>query len=131
MHEELENESDLKLLGIYMSDPASLEGKAAEALLRYRQYLATKAYNRWLIILTIVLALSAASQSLAAWTPTLIALRQPGTSRQAGEVRARPADDERSARADELLHRVEKLERRLDDRRDAPLEAAPAESTPK
>lgn len=50
---------DRDLLDAYFAGPDSYEGKMALEELRFRNHLAFMRYNRWLIGLTIVLALSA------------------------------------------------------------------------
>ena len=81
MFEELEQLEDKALLRRYVGDPNSQEGKGADAVLRYRQYLALKDYNhrlvdynRRLVLVTILLvvcgsiqAISAILQAIAVW----------------------------------------------------------------
>lgn len=66
MYKELEKLDDLSLLHRYSSDPRSEEGQAADAVLRYRQYLASKFYNRVLIYITFILAIWGGIQSVSA-----------------------------------------------------------------
>jgi hypothetical protein len=83
MYVELEKLDDLSLLKRYSVDPRSEEGEVADAVLRYRQYLASKFYNRVLIYITVILALwggiqsvSAGIQALAAWQSMHASIKQ-------------------------------------------------------
>jgi hypothetical protein len=86
MYEELEKLDELSLLQLYSADPRSEEGQAADAVLRYRQYLASKFYNKVLIYITVILAIwgglqsfSAGVQALAAWRSIHSSASQPVT----------------------------------------------------
>lgn len=57
-------DSDRDLLERYLNDPASHDGMRAKEELEFRKYLAFARYNKWLITLTLVLALATLSQTL-------------------------------------------------------------------
>ncbi len=64
---DLMHKGDLDLLNLYVAEPKSQEALGAETVLRYRQYLAQKFYNKSIVVLTIVLALSTAAQAWLTW----------------------------------------------------------------
>jgi hypothetical protein len=51
-----ENKTDKELINLVINNHDTDEGKEAREILEYRKYLATKRYNAWLLVLTIVLA---------------------------------------------------------------------------
>lgn len=55
-------ERDRDLMMRYLNDPASHEGQSAKEELEFRKYLAFARYNKWLIALTLVLALAALAE---------------------------------------------------------------------
>ena len=75
---------DHQLIVISTVDPESEEGRTAEAVLRHRQYLTTKAYNRLLVVLTVALAVCALIQALSAGIQTWLVWRSR-LGRSAGE----------------------------------------------
>ncbi|HVG22494.1 MAG TPA: hypothetical protein VNI02_25870 [Blastocatellia bacterium] len=96
-----------------MSDPTSVEGQAADSMLRYRQYLVTKAYNRWLVILTVVLAASAVIQSWAVFTANFAARTQPDTGNQLIVPTASNIISQQSSKIEEMQNRIHHIEERL------------------
>lgn len=113
MYKELEHRDDQSLLDIYTADPISVEGKAADALLRYRQYKATKAHNNWLIVLTLILVVSAVAQSIAAVKSVAGETPKQGFPQGAVANQSLSVDPFESAKFKELIERVQKLEHRL------------------
>lgn len=113
MYKELEHKDDQSLLNIYTADPASVEGKAADAFLRYRQYKVTKAHNKWLIALTMVLAISAIAESLAALKSLTDVPGKPSIAEGAIANQTLSADPAESEKFKELIDRVQKIEHRL------------------
>lgn len=85
---------DLELLDIYTGEPRSNEGIGAETLLRYRQYLALKSYNKLIIILTIVLAVSAAVEAWSVRQATIATRAQQSSTNSAGLMQAREISNE-------------------------------------
>lgn len=64
---ELIEKADLELLNLYVTEPQSQEAQGADTVLRYRQYLAQKSYNKLVVIFTVVLALSTTAQAFLTW----------------------------------------------------------------
>lgn len=58
----MEQLSDKELLGLFLQEPSSEKAKAAKEVLEYRKHIEIMQNNRWLSILTVILALAAIAQ---------------------------------------------------------------------
>jgi hypothetical protein len=112
MYKELENDSDQSLLIKYTANPTSEEGQAADAILRYRQYVATKASNKWLVILTIVLAISGLLQSGAAWGAILLVTKQKSNQIDPNPIPHESAEE--TSKIKDIQEQVHRIEEHLD-----------------
>jgi hypothetical protein len=84
---ELMEKADLELLNLYVAAPQSQEAQGADTILRYRQYLAQKSYNKLVVVLTVVLALSTTAQAVLTWvSATHAAERQTSQKSESPDV---------------------------------------------
>jgi len=72
MSDTFDSMSDRELLRIVTGTPGSVEGRAAREELEFRKHLAVKQQNRWLVWLTLILAVGSLGQVVVGLTGLLL-----------------------------------------------------------